>query len=112
MDVAYDGSPFDSAVPALSPIANEEVPFVGVHISIISNCALKAHLGLNMKDACVDHSDWLDKFLSSPCGDVGEDLNGFEDEFNEMFNLKAGRIVQKEFSITGDKRCRQKPKRK
>ncbi|KAH0456306.1 hypothetical protein IEQ34_014213 [Dendrobium chrysotoxum] len=103
--VASDGSLVDSAVPGLSPNAIVEEPFIDVPIFIISNAALRAHLGLAMTDPCVDHSDCLDESFSSSNGGVGEDLDGAEDEFNEMFNLNMGHIVDNAFSIGDGKRC-------
>ncbi|PKU83550.1 hypothetical protein MA16_Dca008237 [Dendrobium catenatum] len=102
----------DFVVPALSPNAIEVEPFVDVPISIISNAALRAHLGLATKDPCVYHFDWLVESFSSPGGGAGENLDGPEDEFNEMFNMNVGHIIKKVFSIGGGKRHRRKHKRK
>ncbi|KAL0916679.1 hypothetical protein M5K25_014208 [Dendrobium thyrsiflorum] len=74
----------------LSPNVIAEEPFVDVPISILSNGALRAYLGLALKDPYVDHTYWIDESFSSPGVGGGEDLDGPDDDFNEMFNLKLG----------------------
>ncbi|KAL0913819.1 hypothetical protein M5K25_017309 [Dendrobium thyrsiflorum] len=82
------------------------VPFIDVSVSFITNDALCTHLLGN----CSDQSHRLDDSFSSPCG-VGEGLEGLEEEFNALYNLNVGRVIEKAFAQGVGKRRRQKSKK-
>ncbi|PKU73460.1 hypothetical protein MA16_Dca013917 [Dendrobium catenatum] len=95
----------------MSPNVIVKDPFADVPISILSNDALRTYL-VALKDPFVNHSDCLDESFSSPGVSGGEDLDGTDDHFNEMFNLKVCNLVKNVLSIEGGKRRRCKHKRK
>ncbi|KAI0522899.1 hypothetical protein KFK09_005288 [Dendrobium nobile] len=66
---------------------------------------LKAHLDLSLHEFCSNRSDWLDEHLSSHGEGEGDQLKGCDEEFDDLFNLKVNRIVEKAFSNRGGK-CR------
>ncbi|PKU68549.1 hypothetical protein MA16_Dca016481 [Dendrobium catenatum] len=88
------------------------VPFVDVSVALISHDALKAHLAVNLEGSDVDHNDWLDGYISSPCVGDRDDLDGLEEDDHEVYNLKVSRIVEKAFSLGGGKHRRRKHKKR
>ncbi|PKU85437.1 hypothetical protein MA16_Dca003176 [Dendrobium catenatum] len=74
---------------------------VGIHISIISNEGLKAHLDSSLHDTCVNQSDWLNEHLSSHDKGERDELEVAEEEFDVVFKLNVNHTVEKTFSHGG-----------
>ncbi|KAH0449157.1 hypothetical protein IEQ34_022957 [Dendrobium chrysotoxum] len=73
--IASDDSPLVALEPTLSPFImgpNENVPFIDVPITLISNDVLKAQLVIKLIDTYVDHSDCMYETFSSACGGLGK----------------------------------------
>ncbi|PKU62560.1 hypothetical protein MA16_Dca028732 [Dendrobium catenatum] len=96
----------------MSPNVIAKDPFADVPISILCNDALRTYLELDLKDPFVNHSDCLDESFSLSGVSGGEDLDGIDDYFNEMFNLKVCHLVKNVLAIGGGKRRRRKHKMK
>ncbi|KAH0460257.1 hypothetical protein IEQ34_010920 [Dendrobium chrysotoxum] len=81
----------ESSLPPLPSIS-----IAGVPVTIIVNEGLKARLNIN--DACVSQTDWIDDSFTSHDGGVGDELDGHEENFNDMFNLNENLLVEKSLS--------------
>jgi len=72
------------------------ISIINVPVTIITNEELKVFVTIT--DACVSQTNWIDDSFSSPGGGEGDELDGNEEDFNDMFNLNVNHLVKKALS--------------